>query len=154
MDIGRDGLAVSVQMADGRLADSPLRRALWQALRADSAQAVKAAVVAPGFGAAGFARLAPVMDGLAQAGDSHAQAVIARSAEALALMVHSVAEGLHLAQPAVCGVGGALRYLPQLQQGFQAALQQHLPAARLQDPAGDACSGALSLAAQAAIKPR
>jgi N-acetylglucosamine kinase-like BadF-type ATPase len=78
MDIGRDGLAVSVQMADGRLADSPLRPALWQALGADSAQAVKAAVVAPGFGAAGFARLAPVVDALAQAGDSRAQCVIAR----------------------------------------------------------------------------
>jgi N-acetylglucosamine kinase-like BadF-type ATPase len=154
MDIGRDGLAVSVQMADGRLADSPLRPALWQALGADSAQAVKAAVVAPGFGAAGFARLAPVVDALAQAGDSHAQCVIAQSAEALALMVQSVATQLHLAQPAVCGVGGALRHLQQLRQGFRATLQQHLPAARLQDPAGDACSGALSLAAQAAIKPR
>jgi len=154
MDIGRDGLAVSVQMADGRLADSPLRPALWQALGADSAQAVKAAVVAPGFGAAGFARLAPVVHELAQAGDSHAQTVIARSAEALALMVHSVAEHLHLVQPAVCGVGGALRHLPQLHQGFQAALQQRLPAATLQEPAGDACSGALSLAAQAVIKPR
>jgi N-acetylglucosamine kinase-like BadF-type ATPase len=154
MDIGRDGLAVSVQMADGRLANSALLPALWQALGADSAQAVKAAVVAPGFGAAGFARLAPVVDGLAQAGDSHAQAVIARSAEALALMVHSVAAQLHLEQPGVCGVGGALRHLQQLQQGFRAALQQRLPAATLQEPAGDACSGALSLAAQAAIKPR
>jgi N-acetylglucosamine kinase-like BadF-type ATPase len=125
MDIGRDGLAVSVQMADGRLANSALRSALWQALGADSAQAVKAAVVAPGFGAAGFA-----------------------------LMVHSVAAQLHLAQPGVCGVGGALRHLQQLQQGFRAALQQRLPAATLQEPAGDACSGALSLAAQAAIKPR
>jgi len=154
MDIGRDGLAVSVQMADGRLADSPLRPALWQALGADSAQAVKAAVVAPGFGAAGFARLAPVVHELAQAGDSHAQTVIARSAEALALMVHSVAEHLQLVQPAVCGVGGALRHLPQLHQGFQAALKQRLPSATLQEPTGDACSGALSLAAQAMVKPR
>jgi N-acetylglucosamine kinase-like BadF-type ATPase len=154
MDIGRDGLAVSVQMADGRLADSALRSSLWQELGADSAQAVKAAVVAPGFGAAGFARLAPVVDALAQAGDSHAQAVIARSAEALAVMVQSVAHQLHLSQPAVCGVGGALHHLPQLQRDFRAALQQRIPAATLQDPAGDACSGALSLAAQAALKPR
>ena len=154
MDIGRDGLAVSVQMADGRLADSALRPALWQALGADSAQAVKAAVVAPAFGAAGFARLAPVVDALAQAGDSQAQTVITRSAEALAVMVQSVAHELHLPQPAVCGVGGALRHLPQLQQDFRAALQQRIPAATLQDPAGDACSGALSLAAQAALKPR
>ena len=153
MDIGRDGLALSVQMADGRLPDTPLRAALWQALGAESAQAVKAAVVAPAFGAAGFARLAPVVDQQAQAGEHHAQAVIARSAEALALMVQSVAHQLHLSAPAVCGVGGALLHLQQLQAAFRVALQQRLPAASLQAPEGDACSGALGLAAQAAIKP-
>ena len=154
MDIGRDGLALSVQMADGRLGDTPLRAALWQALGADSAQAVKAAVVAADFGAAGFARLAPVVDHMAQAGDHHAQAVIARSAEALAVMVQSVAAQLHLPAPAVCGVGGALRHLQQLQMHFRTALEQRLPAATLQQPAGDACSGALSLAAQVWIKQR
>ena len=153
MDIGRDGLALSVQMADGRVADTPLRMALWQALGADSAQAVKAAVVAPDFGAAGFARLAPVLNELAQAGERHARAVIARSAEALAAMVQSVAEQLDLPAPAVCGVGGALLHLQQLQQAFQTTLRQRLPQATLQAPAGDACSGALSLAA-AAIKQR
>ena len=153
MDIGRDGLALSVQMADGRVADTPLRMALWQALGADSAQAVKAAVVAPDFGAAGFARLAPVLNELALAGERHAQAVIARSAEALAEMVQSVAEQLDLPAPAVCGVGGALLHLQQLQHAFQTTLRQRLPQATLQAPAGDACSGALSLAA-AAIKQR
>jgi glucosamine kinase len=153
MDIGRDGLALSVQMADGRVADTPLRMALWQALGADSAQAVKAAVVAPDFGAAGFARLAPVLNELAQAGERHARAVIARSAEALAAMVQSVAEQLDLPAPAVCGVGGALLHLQQLQQAFQTTLRQRLPQATLQAPAGDGCSGALSLAA-AAIKQR
>jgi glucosamine kinase len=154
MDIGRDGLALSVQMADGRVADTPLRTALWQALGADSAQAVKAAVVAPDFGAAGFARLAPVLDQLAQSGDRQAQAVIARSAEALAVMAESVARQLRLSAPAVCGVGGALQHLQQLQQAFRATLQQRLPQATLQDPDGDACSGALSLAAAAAIRQR
>lgn len=32
MDIGRDGLALSVQMADGRLPETALRQELWQAL--------------------------------------------------------------------------------------------------------------------------
>jgi glucosamine kinase len=153
MDLGRDGLALSVQMADGRVADTPLRTALWQALGADSAQAVKAAVVAPDFGAAGFARLAPVLDQLALGGERHAQAVIARSAEALAVMAQSVARQLQLSAPAVCGVGGALLHLQALQQAFCTALRQRLPQARLQDPAGDACSGALSLAA-AALRQR
>lgn len=152
MDIGRDGLALSVQMADGRLPETALRQDLWLALAARSAQEVKAAVVAPGFGAAGFARLAPCVDQLAMGGDPHAQAVIQRSGEALALMVQTIAEQLQLPQPTVCGVGGALRHLDSLQNSFRTALERRLPGMRLQEPAGDACSGALSLAAQAALR--
>ena len=152
MDIGRDGLALSVQMADGRLPETALRQRLWQALGAGSAQAVKAAVVETGFGAAGFARLAPVLDQLALEGDPQATAVIERSATALALMVQTIAEALNLEQPAVCGVGGALRHLRSLQEGFTAALQAQLEGAQLREPAGDACEGALSLAAQAALR--
>ena len=152
MDIGRDGLALSVQMADGRLPETALRQRLWQALGASSAQAVKAAVVEAGFGAAGFARLAPVLDQLALEGDPQASAVIERSATALALMVQTIAQALHLEQPGVCGVGGALRHLRSLQAAFAAALQARIEGARLQQPAGDACEGALSLAAQAALR--
>ena len=152
MDIGRDGLALSVQMADGRLPETALRQELWQALGASSAQAVKAAVVAPHFAAAGFARLAPVMHQLALGGDPHAQAVIQRSAEALAAMVHTIAERLKLPEPAVCGVGGALHHLSVLRQGFSRELKRRLPQAELQPPGGDACSGALRLAAQAALR--
>ena len=152
MDIGRDGLALSVQMADGRLPETALRQELWQALGATSAEAVKAAVVAPEFAAAGFARLAPVVHQRALYGDLQAQAVIERSAEALAAMVHTIAERLNLQQPAVCGVGGALQHLSGLREGFHRAVQQRLPGAELQAPAGDACSGALSLAAQAALR--
>jgi N-acetylglucosamine kinase-like BadF-type ATPase len=146
-DIGRDGLALSVQMADGRLADSPLRTALWQALGASSPQQVKTAVVAEGFAPAGFARLAPLVEAQARAGDAQAQAVISRSAEALAAMVAAVAQELELAAPAVCGVGGALEHLVGLRQAFAQALHQRCPQAHLAEPAGDAAAGALALAA-------
>jgi N-acetylglucosamine kinase-like BadF-type ATPase len=148
MDIGRDGLALSVQMADGRLPDTPLRSTLWGALGVDSPQALKALVVQPDFGAAGFARLAPLVDQRAQAGDPQAAAVLQRSAEALAAMVQAVARQLDLAQPAVCAVGGAAVHLGALRGRFEAALLAHCPGARLQPPAGDACAGALNLAAQ------
>jgi N-acetylglucosamine kinase-like BadF-type ATPase len=147
MDIGRDGLALSVQMADGRLAESPLRAALWRALGASSAQEVKAAVVAAGFGPAGFAQLAPVVNQLAAAGEGQARAVIERSAQALAAMVGGVANSLTLSEPPVCGVGGALQHLDQLQRAFAAALAAELPAARIVTPAGDASAGALAMAA-------
>ena len=152
MDIGRDGLALSVQMADGRLSETPLRAALWQALAAETPQQVKAAVVADGFAPAGFARLAPLLDAAAAAGDPQARAVIERSAEALAQMVAGVSLSLGLAQPAVCGVGGALEHLGTLQGSFARAVERHCRGAQLQAAAGDACAGALSLAAQAALR--
>ncbi len=152
MDIGRDGLALSVQMADGRLPETALRQELWQALGATSAEAVKAAVVAPEFAAAGSPGWHLWCINSALYGDLQAQAVIERSAEALAAMVHTIAERLKLQQPAVCGVGGALQHLSGLRQGFHRAVQRRLPGAELQAPAGDACSGALSLAAQAALR--
>jgi N-acetylglucosamine kinase-like BadF-type ATPase len=155
LDIGRDGLALSVQMADGRLAETPLRPALWQALGAATAQEVKAAVVAEGFAPAGFARLAPVVEGLAAAGDPHAAAVIQRSAAALAQMATAVAQQLDLSAPAVCGVGGALTHLAGLRRAFGEALVERCPGARLVPAAGDACDGALAQAAglaQAALR--
>jgi N-acetylglucosamine kinase-like BadF-type ATPase len=148
MDLGRDGLALSVQMADGRLPETPLRARLWQALGAEDAQAVKAAVVDPGFGPAGFARLAPLLDQLAASGDPHARRILARSAEALAELVGGVAAALGLEHPPVCAVGGAVTHLAQLRQGFAEQLARRLPAARLVPPAGDACDGALALAAE------
>ena len=112
----------------------------------------RAAVVADGFAPAGFARLAPLLDAAAAAGDPQARAVIERSAEALAQMVAGVSLSLGLAQPAVCGVGGALEHLGTLQGFFARAVERHCPGAQLQAAAGDACAGALSLAAQAALR--
>ncbi len=152
MDIGRDGLALSVQMADGRLEPTGLQADLWQALGVTTPQALKALVVQPSFGAAGFARLAPVIDERAQAGDAQAQALVQRSAEALAAMVEAVARELDLGAPTVCAVGGAAVHLASLRHSFEAALQRHCPGARLQQPSGDACDGALTLAAQTALR--
>jgi N-acetylglucosamine kinase-like BadF-type ATPase len=147
MDIGRDGLAASVAMADGRRAETPLRSALWQALGAGSAQAVKAAVVASDFGAAGFAQLAPVVDRLAYSGDPEAIVIVRRSATALAELVVGVATALAMPAAPVCPVGGALTHLRQLRRHFEQNLKLSLPGASLVSPIGDACSGALALAA-------
>jgi N-acetylglucosamine kinase-like BadF-type ATPase len=147
MDIGRDGLAASVAMADGRRAETQLRSALWQTLGAGSAQAVKAAVVASDFGAAGFAQLAPVVDRLAGAGDPEAIVIMRRSATALAELVVGVATALAMPATPVCPVGGALTHLRQLRRHFEQSLQLSLPGASLVSPGGDACSGALALAA-------
>lgn len=153
MDIGRDGLALSLQMSDGRLPETTLRRALWEALDLDpddpgSAQRLKALVVAASFGPAGFARLAPVVDQQARAGDAEAIAVMERNAGALAAMAAGVARGLGLLGPAVCPMGGALSHLEQLRRPFSRSLALALPGSRLAGAAGDACQGALDMAAE------
>lgn len=151
MDIGRDGLALSLRMADGREPITPLLAALWGALALDPAdplapQAIKARVVDPAFGPAGFARLAPPLQELASAGDPQASAIFNHHGEALAEAVAAVARALALEAPPVCGLGGALTHLAMLQHAFQQALARRCPGAQLVAPAGDACDGALALA--------
>jgi len=155
MDIGRDGLALSLRMADGRRPDTPHRPALWEALGLDPAdpaapQRIKARVVSPEFGPAGFARLAPVVHRQAQSGDEEAAAILMGSGLALAEMVAGVAAALQLEEPAVCGMGGALENLEGLRVRFAHHLEELLPRARLVTARGDACAGALTMASELA----
>ena len=151
MDLGRDGLALSLAMADGRQPESPLRARLWAGLglAADdpqAAQAIKAMVVAPDFGPAGFARLAPLVVAAACEGDATAADVVERSALALAQMVVTISQRLQLKAPPVWPMGGALEHLHLLRARLAATLELRCPGAQLLAPAGDACSGALALA--------
>ncbi|CAK6697807.1 MULTISPECIES: N-acetylglucosamine kinase [unclassified Synechococcus] len=149
-DIGRDALALSLEMADGRRPDSGFRGRLWAALGGDpiTPQRIKALVVEPGFGAAGFARLAPEVNALAEAEDPHANAVLEHSAKGLVELVAGVARTLGLEDGEVCGLGGALGHLDRFSAAYQRRLKLVLPKARLVPPRGDACQGALQLAEQ------
>lgn len=148
LDIGRDGLAVSVQMADGRRSDSQLRERLWEALGASTAQDVKTAVVAPGFGPAGFAGMAPVVAQAAAEGDREALRILERSARALAEMAITVSRSLGLQAPLICPVGGAVENLMVLRQELEQTLHTLCPEAVIKAPLADACTGALALAAE------
>ena len=146
MDIGRDGLAISLRMADGRLPETGLKAALWQALGVQQAHELKALVVDSGFGAAGFARLAPVVHQQALAGEAHAQSVLQHAGEELAAMVIGVAQALKLEAPALCCSGGAISHLSLLRQAMDRSLLERLPGLHHVQPQGDACDGALRLA--------
>jgi N-acetylglucosamine kinase-like BadF-type ATPase len=153
MDIGRDGLSASLAMADGRQAETPLRHQLWSALgldpaAPDSPQAIKALVVRPEFGPAGFARLAPTVAKAAAAGDPVGLAIVRRHAGALATMAATIARELELEPAVVWPMGGVLEHLAVVRQQLARALATTLPTAALQAPAGDACAGALALAAE------
>jgi glucosamine kinase len=155
MDIGREALSLSLRMADGRLPEGPLRPALWEALGLAvedpaNAQRIKAKVVAPGFGPAGFAALAPVVERQAAMGDALALEMLQRHGEALVEMVGAIAARLELAAPPVCTLGGAITHLECFREAFGRALARAVPGARWQEPAGDGCAGALALAAELA----
>lgn len=152
MDIGRDALSLSLRMADGREPEGPLRPALWEALGLgladpESPRRIKALVVAPGFGPAGFAALAPVVERQAAAGDALALALLQRHGEALVEMVGAIAARLELSAPPVCTLGGAITHLGCFREAFGQALARNLPACRWVVPEGDGCAGALGLAA-------
>ena len=146
MDIGRDGLMLSVAMADGRMAPTDLQATLWNALGVSSAQELKARVVQSDFGAAGFAALAPRVEALAAAGDAQAQAILDRSATALVELVAGVTTALQLERPPIACAGGAITHLAGLQKAWQRQLQQRLPQAQLVPARDDACQGALLMA--------
>ncbi|MFM9047174.1 MAG: BadF/BadG/BcrA/BcrD ATPase family protein [Cyanobium sp.] len=152
MDIGRDALALSLRMADGRHPDNPLREALWTALDLEldhpqTPQQIKAMVVRSTFGPAGFAALAPVVNQQAAAGNPLALGILRHHGEGLVEMVVAVARHLALPAPAVCTLGGAITHLGCLRDAFGGALKDSLPHSRWQDPAGDGCAGAIALAA-------
>jgi len=156
MDIGRDGLALSLRMADGRAPVGPLGQALWRALELDphdpgAPQRIKALVAGPEFGPAGFARLAPVVDRLAAEGDGDAARILEGNAHALVAMAAAVAAELALQPVRVCGMGGALVHLGGLRQRFAAGLAARLAPGVLVEARGDACQGALALAAERAV---
>jgi glucosamine kinase len=146
-DIGRDGLAISVQMADGRVSDTGLRSLLWEAIGARNAEDVKATVVAPGFGPARFASLAPLVADAAAQGDSEAARILQRSARSLAEMAITVSGALGLHRPVICPVGGAVEHIEALREGLEQTLKALCPEAVVEAPLADACSGALALAA-------
>jgi N-acetylglucosamine kinase-like BadF-type ATPase len=137
-------------MADGRDAPTPLRAALWAALGLDpddprAPQRIKTAVVAPDFGPAGFAALAPVVERLA-ANDPVADAILAANAAALAEMAAAVARRLGLPAAPVCGTGGAIDHLPRFRSRFVAALAAALPDGHWRRAGVDPCAGALAIA--------
>jgi phenylacetic acid degradation operon negative regulatory protein len=152
MDIGRDGLALSLRMADGREPLSPLLDALWRGLELDpadpqAAQRIKAMVVDPHFGAAGFAKLAPLVNRLAEEGDQQAITILEHNAAALAAMAAAVATSLELQSAPICAMGGALEHLGELRRRFAALLASRLEGSSLVSANGDACQGALRQAA-------
>jgi len=143
-----------VRMADGRAPDGTLRQRLWDALSCRSAADLKALVVSPDHGVADQARLAPLVDEAAAAGDDAARAILQRSASALAAAAAATAKELDLNTPSLAARGGALEHLPEFRQLVNKTVFSLLPGSNWQSAPGDACDGALACAMdRSALKP-
>ena len=145
-NLGQKGLQLSLRMADGRIPDRPLREKLWRALNCSSAAAIKALVVQPSFGAAGFAQLAPLVVAEAQVGDKDAIAILEQSADCIAEAIAGVAQSLELSAPKICGNGGAFEHLQPFRELIEQAIAKRLSTASWIKGQGDALDGALQLA--------
>ncbi|BEV35622.1 BadF/BadG/BcrA/BcrD ATPase family protein [Synechococcus sp. M16CYN] len=152
-DLGHQGLQLSLRMADGRQPDHPLRQQLWKALDCRSSAAVKARVVEPDFGAAGFAALAPLVVKAADQGMTEAHCILKHSADVLAASIATVASELDLKQPNLVGHGGALEHFYKFRSLVKTAVRELLPSAQWFPASGDGCQGALAMAKELNTKP-
>ena len=146
-DLGHEGLQLSLAMADGRVPDHPMRQQLWSQLSCASAAEVKARVVQPSCDTATIAALAPTVVECAAAGLGAAEAIVTRSAVALAHCAATVCRVLAVDQPRLVGHGGGLMHLSHFRRAVERAVQRELGEVRWVKPAGDACQGALAMAA-------
>jgi phenylacetic acid degradation operon negative regulatory protein len=113
---------------------------------------VKAKVVQPNFGAAGFAALAPFVAAAAVQELGEARCVLKRSALALATSLTTVALKLQLESPDLVGHGGALEHLDGFSRLVKTAVRTVLPSSRWIPASGDACHGALVMAQELMVK--
>ena len=153
-DLGHQGLQLTLEMADGRRPDNPLRQQLWTQLACRTAADVKARVVRTDCGTAEIAALAPAVVQAAENGLKPAQAILTKSATTLARCAGTVARTLDLVQPRLVGHGGTLEHLAGFREAVHRAIEEELPDVRWQKPAGDACQGALTMARELALRRR
>ena len=153
-DLGHQGLQLTLQMADGRRPDHPLRQRMWEQLGCRSHADVKAWVVQPSRTAADLAALAPLLVAAADAGLPAAQDILQRSAAALVSCAATVALELALPQPAVAGLGGVLQHPGSVQRAVEVGIVAEIPGARWAPAASDACWGALTMARELVLRPR
>ena len=153
-DLGHQGLQLTLQMADGRRPDHPLRQKMWEQLDCRGHADVKAWVVQPSRTAADLAALAPLLVAAADAGLPAAQDILQRSAAALVSCAATVARELALPQPAVTGLGGVLQHPGSVQRAVEVGIIAEIPGARWAPAASDACWGALTMARELVLRPR
>lgn len=150
--IATEGLACFARMSDGRLPKGPLHAQVREHLRLDGDLDLVDVVLSQWRGErAKIASLSHVVMDAADAGDTHAQAIVSRAADELALMVAATCQSLEVpaAEPIpVSYSGGLFGSGPRFLREFQRALTAARPAHDLRAPLFSPALGAALYAAR------
>lgn len=148
--IGRSGLMAALHAHDGTGEPTLLEGMMREHFQVKALSDVKRCVYDSGFGAKGFAALAPLVSQAAAQGDSVAQCIVTQAARDLATQVMAVQRRLALpADAPVAPVGGAYEHVRGLRAGFTAALREANPQAHVVDPQLPPVLGAALIALRA-----
>lgn len=122
--IGRSALRAALYAFDGMGAQTQLQTLVAEYFAVSELHDVKRLYFAPEFGAAGFAKLAPLVSTAVANGDTVAQAILIESGEALAREALAVAAKFNEQRGAlnVAPIGGAFEHVSGLKEAFANAL--------------------------------
>jgi glucosamine kinase len=143
-DIGRAAIALAMRHLDGRAEAPELHRLASEHFGTDLSRSTWDLYTEPSV-ADRVARFAEPVVALAAAGDPDAQRIVGRAVAELAASAAAAAADFGASTPTVSYTGG-LFASSEVLQGFRAAVQNALPHARVQPPAGDPLAGATRLA--------
>ena len=122
--IGREGLRAALRAQEGWGPTTALLPAFQAHFQVEKLIQVKRVVFSAGFGAQGFAALAPLVADAAENGDSAAGDILGQAGQELAASVRAVARRLDfgLKPVPVAPVGGAFEHFAGLRHAFEADL--------------------------------
>lgn len=148
--LGKHGLAAALRAFDGVGEPTQLQALMRDHFQIASFREVKRIVYDSGFGAKGFAGLAPLVSNAAEQGDVVALKLITQAARDLAAQVMTVQRRLNLPDDApIAPVGGAYEHVHGLREGFVAALRAVNPQANVVAPQLPPVLGAALIALRA-----
>lgn len=144
--IGRDALALTVQTLDECISMNPLADAVMRFLNAKNAGDIVNYVYDPQHGKTAISALAPVVLGIAEAGDPYGLKILQKNSDDLTLMVSVLVRRLGLEAPCVALAGGLLDHENMYRSLTKAKISEFAAVVKAEH---DPLSGAVMLAEEA-----
>ena len=147
--IGLRALQICVRQTDGRLPESPLKKAVMDFLKIEHMDAFKTRIHDSGLSRSERAQLAPIILDLASKGDEVSLAIVAEGVDALSSCVFITSRQLGIKSPTVLLAGGLLQHT-YFSSSLEAELNTRIPSAIITQPILSPVAGAALMALKAA----